>query len=90
MGTPFMVPVGIRELRDALSRHLQTVANGGTVTVTDHGRAVARIVPIDRPSKLDELIASGRATPAGAPKSPTRSPIEVNGTVSDIIVDQRR
>ena len=45
--------VGIRELRDGLSRHLAEVRAGRTVTVTDHGRPVARIVPIDRPTTRD-------------------------------------
>lgn len=85
-----MANVGIRELRDGLSRHLRMVENGGTVTVTDHGRPVARIVPIDRSSKLDDLIASGRATAARVPKSPARAPIQVDGTVSDLIAEQRR
>ena len=50
--------VAIRELRDGLSRHLAEVRAGRTVPVTDHGRPVARIVPIDR--RHDELSA-GRA-----------------------------
>ena len=29
--------IGIRELRDGLSRHLDVVREGGTITVTDHG-----------------------------------------------------
>ena len=33
--------VGVRELRDGLSRHLATVREGHTITVTDHGRPVA-------------------------------------------------
>ena len=39
--------IGIRELRDGLSKHLAVVRSGRTVTVTDHGRPVARIVPVD-------------------------------------------
>ena len=31
--------VGIRELRDGLSRHLDRVRKGGTITITDHGQA---------------------------------------------------
>lgn len=41
-----MTDVGVRELRDSLSRHLAMVREGQTITVTDHGRPVARIVPV--------------------------------------------
>ena len=43
--------VGIRELRDGLSRYLAEVRAGRTVT--DHGRPIARIVPVDEPSPLE-------------------------------------
>lgn len=33
------------------------------MTVTDHGKAVARLVPLDRPRPLDRLIAEGLVTP---------------------------
>ncbi len=45
--------VGIRDLRERLKRHLAAVRDGGTITVTDHGRPVARIVPVDRPTTLE-------------------------------------
>ena len=35
---------GVRELRDHLSRYLNEVRDGNEVTVTDHGKAVARLV----------------------------------------------
>jgi prevent-host-death family protein len=37
------------------------VRAGHTITITDHGRPIARIVPIDQPSTLDRLIAEGRS-----------------------------
>lgn len=82
---------GVRELRDHLSRYLAVVREGNEVTVTDHGHAIARLVPLDRPRPLDRLIAEGLVTPATAPKR-TRSGrgIRTNGTVSDLVADQRR
>ena len=35
--------VGIRELRDTLSRQLDRVREGHTITVTDHGKPIARM-----------------------------------------------
>ena len=82
--------VGIRELRDGLSRHIAAVRDGGTVTVTDHGRPVARIVPIDAGDPLERLILQGRVRPGSRSRTLPFAPIEAHGTVSDLIADQRR
>jgi prevent-host-death family protein len=37
--------VGVRELRQNLSRYLERVKNGETLTVTERGHEVARLVP---------------------------------------------
>jgi len=85
------VNVGVRELRDGLSRHLAEVRAGRTVTVTDHGQPIARIVPVDRPTRLEQLIAEGRVHPGRRQKQPApRRPLPTGGTVSDLIADQRR
>lgn len=82
--------VGVRELRDGLSRHLAAVRSGRTITVTDHGRPIARIVPIEAPTALERLIAEGRVTPATRRKQPSVAPIVTSGPVSDLVDDQRR
>ena len=82
--------VGVRELRDSLSRHLASVRDGHTITVTDHGRPVARIVPVGVPTKLEQLIAEGRVTPARSRRRPLPPPIKTAGPVSDLIDEQRR
>ena len=82
---------GVRELRDHLSRYLDVVRDGQEVTVTDHGKAVALLVPLDRPRALDRLIAEGLVKPARTPKQArsTRG-IRSKGTVSDLVAEQRR
>ncbi len=40
--------VGVRELRQNLSRYLERVKDGETLTVTERGREVARLVPSRR------------------------------------------
>jgi prevent-host-death family protein len=82
--------VGIRELRDNLSRHLASVHDGHTVTVTDHGRPIARIVPIGQPTRLETLIAEGRVNKATHRKRPAPDPLPATETVSDLVRDQRR
>lgn len=50
--------VGVRELRDGLSRYLTAVRGGAEVTVTDHGKPVARLVPYAASgSGLEQVLA---------------------------------
>ncbi len=55
--------VGVK-LRDNLSRYLEVVREGHEVTVTDHGKAVARLIPLDTPRTINRLVAEGIVTPA--------------------------
>ena len=82
--------IGVRELRDGLSRHLAQVRSGHTVTVTDHGEPVARIVPIGVPTALERLVAEGRVQPAATRKRAAPKPIKGSGTVTDLVDQQRR
>ena len=86
-----MPEVGVRELRDQLSRYLASVRDGAEITVTDHGRAVARLVPMDRPRLLDRLVEEGIVTPAKTRKRklPARR-VRSNQPVSPFVDDQRR
>ena len=85
-----MDSVGIRELRDRLSRYLAEVRAGRTITVTDHGRPVARLVPVDEPSLLERLIAEGLVQPARQRERSAPRPVGASGTVSDLVAEQRR
>lgn len=49
--------VGVRELRQNLSKYLVRVKRGETLTVTEHGREVAALVPRGAiPEAYDELV----------------------------------
>ena len=86
-----VVEAGVRELRDHLSRYLEVVREGREVTVTDHGHAVARLVPLEQPRRIDRLIKEGLITPALTPKRERpKQRIVAQGTVSDLVGDQRR
>jgi prevent-host-death family protein len=53
--------VGVRELRQNLSKYLRRVERGERLEVTEHGRPVAVLAPLpaaDRP--ITRLVASGR------------------------------
>jgi prevent-host-death family protein len=85
------VEVGIRSLRDHLSRHLDEVKEGNTVIVTEHGRPIARIVPIEQArSTLEDLIAEGVVTPAAERGGELADPLECAAGVSDLIEERRR
>lgn len=57
--------MGVRELKDGLSRALREVQEGTTIEVTDHGRPIARIVKA-WPSRAQQMMAEGRLTPPEA------------------------
>ena len=80
--------VGVRALRDGLSKHLAEVRQGRTVT--EHGKVIARIVPAGEPTALERLIAAGRVRPASRAKRPAPDPVSTQGTVSDLVDEQRR
>lgn len=81
--------ITIGELHDTLRRQLAAVRSGQTVTVTDHGRPVAVIVPVDQRVRLKQLPGGGRIRCASRPKRPAPTPVPAIGTVSDLIGDQR-
>ena len=85
-----MSTVGIRELRDSLSRFLAEVREGRTITVTDHGRPIARIVPADGPTTLERLIAEGVVQPAQQPKRSAPDRVKASGPVTELVTEQRR
>jgi prevent-host-death family protein len=55
--------VGIRELRQNLSRYIDRVKAGESLTVTEHGREVARLTPAGpKDSPIARLVAERGAT----------------------------
>jgi prevent-host-death family protein len=57
--------VGVRELRQNLSRYLRLVAEGERFEVTEHNLPVAVLGPLPgRGSALERLVAEGRIVPA--------------------------
>jgi prevent-host-death family protein len=58
-----MEKIGVRELRRYASRWLARVRAGETFVVTDRGRPVARLSPLEEPAGYDGLVAEGRIAP---------------------------
>ncbi len=82
--------VGIRELRAGLSRYVEQVKQGEEIVVTEHGKPVARLVPMNGERKIDRLIREGVVIPARSRTGwrPERL-IPVTGSVSEIVIEQR-
>jgi len=76
--------VGVRELRQNLSRYLRRVASGERLVVTERGKAVAVLAPLSESSSTPQrLVASGRARPPQGDLldlAPPRGPITTKGT----------
>jgi prevent-host-death family protein len=83
--------VGIRELKNSLSRYIERVRAGDEVIITDRGRPVARLLALDAASdRLAELVKAGVVRPPTSPHRhrPTRR-IKSKGPVSDLVAEQR-
>lgn len=59
-----MLSIGVRELRQNASEWLRRVEAGEIIEVKSRGRAVARLTPIPKGSRLDQLEAEGRLSRA--------------------------
>ena len=86
--------VGVRELKNQLSSFLDRVKAGEEITVTEHGRPIARLsavgVDVDR---MADLIASGIVQPAA--NSQRQLPAkrvkltDRSASLADIVAEQR-
>jgi prevent-host-death family protein len=86
------IEVGVRDLKNNLSRYLDRVQQGEEVIVTDRGKPVARLSALDHPTdRLAELIAAGVVRPAKRTNriAPNRR-IQPKGSVSELVGEQRR
>lgn len=88
----FRAEVGIRELKNSLSKYIDRVRAGGEVIVTDRGRPVAGLSAIDAAvDRLADLVAAGvvRAPVSGTRHVPEHR-IKAKAPVSDLVAEQRR
>src|ERR1700730_13717 len=85
--------VGLRDLRHHTGEVLARVRHGETIDVTEHGRLIARIVPVGEREPtpiLARLVASGRATLARRPGyRPRMRPGDGTDRLSDALAAMR-
>lgn len=85
--------VGTRKLKNHLSEYLRRVKAGETVIITDRGRPVGQIVPIqgDLTARLKKLVEAGVVEWNGQPV-PSYLPKAVNRSeqlMSDLVIEGR-
>ena len=90
-----MDTVGIRELKAHLSRHLRRVRSGARLLVTERGRVIASLGPIEAPDGLGwarALVATGQAHWGGGKPEGCLHPVPTTGgrTVSAVVLEDRR
>jgi len=89
-----MTTVGIRELKNRLSRYLKRVRAGERLVVTDRGEPVAilsppAVTPVDR--RIEAVLREGIARWGGGKPRGARRPPRVNGpTVAEAVIEDRR
>ena len=65
-----MSAVSVTELNQQTAKVLERVKAGESLEVREHGRPIARIVPVlANASIIDRLVSDGRATPATNPSA---------------------
>jgi antitoxin (DNA-binding transcriptional repressor) of toxin-antitoxin stability system len=87
-----MESIGVRELKAGLSRHLKRVQAGARLIVTERGRAIATLSPIEAPEAdwIDPLLAAGRARWNGGKPAGARRAAVVTRSVSSAVLEDRR
>jgi antitoxin (DNA-binding transcriptional repressor) of toxin-antitoxin stability system len=90
-----MDKVGIRELMTHLSWYLKKVQSGKRLMITERGRTIATISPVDAPRALDwtyRMVAEGRAQWNGAKPALPQNPVELKGkrTAASVVIEDRR
>jgi len=86
--------IGIRELKNKLSEYLRLVKRGETLTVTEHGKAIAYLSSaknaVENEGLLD-FLRKGKARWNGGKPEGSKRRVRVSGKpVSQIVIEDRR
>ncbi len=92
VATSTRIEVGVRDLKNNLSRYLDQVEAGIEVIVTERGRPIARLNSIgDEPTdKLGALIKAGLVRPPTSKIRRRPVPLRASGSVSELVAEQRQ
>ncbi|HMB81954.1 MAG TPA: type II toxin-antitoxin system prevent-host-death family antitoxin [Vicinamibacterales bacterium] len=89
-----MNAVGVRDLKNRLSHHLKRVRAGARLTVTERGKPIATLAPVEVKDDLEwirRMVARGEATWSGGKPTGSKNPPRNRGKLgSDIVIEDRR
>jgi prevent-host-death family protein len=89
-----MITVGVRELKNNLSRYLRSVKQGRLVEITERGESIAMLVPPNQRSALEVaavLIRKGIGSWKGGRPKGASGRVTVKGkSVSQMVIEERR
>jgi prevent-host-death family protein len=85
--------VGIRELKENLSKYMAKVKSGQSIVITDHGKPVGRIIPEGQSleERVEALVQAGVIAWDGRKLKRIKPPAvnKSNKLVSDIVIEMR-
>lgn len=81
--------VGIRELKTHLSAYVKRAGRGEQILVTDRGRPVARLVCLEKDSKIEQGIAEGWIIPPTKGKMEPIAPIRTRRNTAEVLDEDR-
>lgn len=83
--------VGVRELKASLSGYLRRVREGESLTVTDHGEPIARLIPAGMPAGLERLMGQSWFKWSGRKPELVDPPLRLTPgpSASDMVIQMR-
>ncbi len=89
-----MTQVGVEVLKDSLSEHLRRVGEGERILITDRGRPIAVLAPVEEGTPVQRawnLVAASRVSwSGGKPRGAARPPRLAGSRAAAIVLEDRR
>ena len=89
-----MSSIGVRELKAQLSQQLKRVQRGARLTITDRGKPIAVLSPVEPQANAAwgwRMVAAGKAGWSGGKPRGLQPPVQGRGTpTSRLIIEDRR
>jgi len=84
--------VSAKELKNRLGRYLKRVKRGETLVVTERGKPIARIVPLDLEpeAKLQLMVELGLLVPPEGELEPIEPLVTPKQSIADILIADRK
>ena len=89
-----MENIGVRELKAQLSQQLKRAQRGSRITITDRGRPIAVLSPVEPQANAAwawRMVAEGKASWSGGKPRGLNPPVQGRGkATSQLVIEDRR